>query len=153
MPYYIKHRPSDTYLGPFREKPPDNWSLDIETARPFGSPVSAQAVIVQMAHAFAGDRPNPRDDKYASWPDDGPALRALRRAAYKDAEKEWKTRRDAWVNQLAVVNTDIASDPAIYAKKGITPEQAVEIKAKIKLDKTPNIMTQLGQRKLDLGDD
>lgn len=151
MPYFIKHRPSDLYLGPFRGKPGPDWPADVDQAKPFDSRLSAQAVIAQMAHAFAGDRPDPMDPKYCvsdlRLPEDKELIK-LRRAARNAAEKEWKEKRDAWVDLLVVVETGQSSD--VKTIMNVTPEQAQEIRAKIKSDKTPNVMTQLGQRKLDL---
>jgi hypothetical protein len=155
MPYFIRHKSTNTYYGQIKGKPPLNWPKDIEQARPYASRLSAQGAITHLACTFAGDHPSPVDFSItAGMEDQGVSLETvkLRRRALYEALMKWSKLRDEWVEEFSVIEVGIAA-----AKKQVklSPEERKAIITKIaeeKASSAPNAIGNMGGRILNVED-
>jgi len=154
MAFFIRHASTNTFYGQIRGKPPLNWPVDIEQARPYDSRISAQSAVVQLACTFAGDRPREMDFALdiISLQGVSQGTKVVRRAKYKEAYKKWETLRDAWVEEFTVVDVGVAAAKKLVKLSSEMRQTIIRKIAEDKLAKSPNAIGSMGSRILSIED-
>lgn len=154
MAFFIRHASTNTFHGQIRGKPPLNWPVDIEQARPYESRLSAQSAISQLAFIFAGDRPRLMD--YAldmvSLQGVSQGTKVVRRAKYKEAYKKWEELRDAWVEEFTIVDVGVAAAVKLVKLSSEQRQTIIRKIAEDKMARSPNAIGNMGGRILNIED-